>query len=173
MTAGAGPPLDKLIEPGGTSFEITGGTARFDIRVLDKTGETIDRESRTVEAAAALRQALGLAATVHRARTVAERRSLPAGEAPIHAGREFVRTDRLLIRIRAYGQQAPAATITSRLIDRSGATLVPLAVTGPSEGWHRVDLPLASIAAGDFAVVIEAQSGDDRAETVVPLRVRR
>jgi VWFA-related protein len=172
LTAGAEPPVEKVIEPGGTGFEIAGSTAQLAIRVLDKSGDVIDRESRTVETPAA-GAALGLAATVHRARNVAETRSLAAADAPIHAGREFARTDRLLIRIRPHGASAPAAAITGRLIDRRGATLLPLTIGGPSEGWHRLDLPLASIAPGDFAIVIEARSGDDRAETVVPLRVRR
>ncbi len=172
LTAGAEPPVEKIIEQGGTSFEIAGGTAQLAVRVLNTAGDVIDRESRTVEAAAA-RPALGVAATVHRARNVAEMRSLAAADAPIHAGREFSRGDRLVIRIRAYGNQAAAAAITGRLIDRRGATLVPLTIGGPSDGWHRLDLPLASIAPGDFAIVIEAQSGDNRAETVVPIRVRR
>ena len=79
----------------------------------------------------------------------------------------------MLIRIRAYGTQAQAAAITARLIDRKGATLIALPITGRPGDWQRLDLPLASIAPGDFAVVIEARSGDDRAETVVPLRIRR
>ncbi len=52
LTAGAEPPVEKVVDPGGTSFEIAGSTARLAIRVLDKTGEVIDRESRTVETAA-------------------------------------------------------------------------------------------------------------------------
>jgi hypothetical protein len=66
-----------------------------------------------------------------------------------------------------------AATLAGRLVDRRGATLIPLAISGSADGWHQLDLPLASIAPGDFAVVIEAQSGEERAETVVPLRVKR
>ena len=172
LTAGAEPGVEKVVDPSGTSFEIAGSTARLAIRVLDKTGEVIDRELRTVETAA-VPQALGLAATVHRARNVAETRALSAGDPPIHAGREFSRSERVLVRIRAYGTQAQAAAITARLIDRRGTTLIALQITAPPGDWHRLDLPLASIAPGDFAVVIEARSGDDRAETIVPLRIKR
>ncbi len=87
--------------------------------------------------------------------------------------REFVRTDRLAIRLRAYGSSAAAAEVTGRLIDRRGTTLIPLAIAGSSNGWHHLDLPLASIAPGDFAIVFEARSGDHRAEAIVPVRVRR
>jgi len=72
-----------------------------------------------------------------------------------------------------YGTSAAAAEITGRLIDRRGATLIPLAIAGHVEGWHRLDLPLASIAPGDFAIVLEARSGEERAEAIVPLRVKR
>jgi hypothetical protein len=50
--------------------------------------------------------------------------------------------------------------------------LLPLAVSGSSAGWQ-IDLPLASIAPGDFALVFEARSADGRAEAMVPLRIRR
>ena len=109
---------------------------------------------------------------VHVARNPAEARALSAPDAPVHAGREFVRTDRLAIRIRTYGTSAAAAEVTGRLIDRRGATLIPLAIAGPSNGWHQLDLPLASIAPGDFAIVFEARSGEQRAEAIVPLRCR-
>ena len=163
--------IERSIDPGGTSFEVPDGQVHLSIRVFDKTGEILDRETRSLMTNRP-GDALRLTAIVHRASNPAEARALLAANAPIYAGREFVRTDRLLIRIYADGKAAAGATITGRLIDRRGATLVPLAVSGSAEAW-RVDLPLASIAAGDFALVFAAQSGDERAETVVPLRVRR
>jgi len=45
--------------------------------------------------------ALGLTAVVRRAGNPAESRAPTAADAPVHAGRDFLRTDRLLIRIRA------------------------------------------------------------------------
>ena len=141
------------------------------MRVLDKAGEILDRETRTIQPAAAA--PLALTPVVYVARTPAEARALSAPDAPVHAGREFVRTDRLAIRLRTYGTSAAAAEVTGRLIDRRGATLIPLAIAGSSNGWHQLDLPLASIAPGDFAIVFEARSGEHRAEAIVPLRVKR
>ena len=136
-----------------------------------KAGEILDRENRTIQPA--LERPLGLTPVVYVARTPAEARTLSDPTAPVHAGREFVRTDRLAIRLRTHGSSAADVEITGRLIDRRGATLIPLAIAGPSNGWHHVDLPLASIAPGDFAIVFEARSGEHRAEAVVPLRIRR
>jgi VWFA-related protein len=163
--------VEGAVQPGGTSFDVPEGPVQLSIRVLDRTGEIVDRDTRSVDAQPA-EGPLWLAAIVHRAATPAEAHTLLAADAPIYAGREFVRTDRLLIRVHAYGKADQPATISGRLIDRRGATLLPLAISGSPDTW-RVDLPLASIAPGDFAIVFEAQSGDQRAETVVPLRVRR
>ena len=171
VTSGTGPPVEGVVKPGGTTFEIGTGSAQLAALVLDKSGEILDRENRTIQPAPAT--ALGLTPVVYVARTPAEARTLSASDAPVHAGREFVRTDRLAIRLRIYGTSAANAEVTGRLIDRRGATLVPLAIAGPSNGWHLLDLPLASIAAGDFAIVFEARSGEHRAEAVVPVRVRR
>ena len=111
------------------------------MRVLDKAGEILDRETRTIQPAA--EAPLALAPVVYVARTPAEARALSAPDAPVHAGREFVRTDRLVIRLRTYGTSAAAAEVTGRLIDRRGATLIPLAIAGSSNGWHQLDLPRA------------------------------
>jgi VWFA-related protein len=171
LTSGSGPPVEQVVEPGGTTFDIGHGRAQLAVLVLDKSGEILDRENRTIQPAP--ETALGLTPVVYVARTPAEARTLSAPDAPVHAGREFVRTDRLAIRLHTYGPSAPAAEVTGRLIDRRGATLIPLAIAGSSKGWHHLDLPLASIAPGDFAVVFEARSGEHRAEAIVPLRVRR
>ena len=167
----AGTLVEGRVAPGGTSFEVPDGTVQLSIRVLDRAGEVVDRETRSVITRSA-EDRLWLTAVVHRAASPAEVRSLAASDPPIYAGREFLRTDRLLIRIQAYGKTAGPVTLTGRLIDRRGATLLPLAISGSSAGWQ-LDLPLASIAPGDFALVFEAQSGDEQAETVVPFRVRR
>jgi VWFA-related protein len=163
--------VEGRVQPGGTSFEVPDGAVQLTIRVLDRAGEVVDRETRSVTTRSA-EDRLWLTAVVHRAASPAEARLLAASDPPIYAGREFLRTDRLLIRIHAYGKTGESVTLTGRLIDRRGATLLPLAISGSSPGWQ-LDLPLASIAPGDFAVVFEAQSGGERTETVVPLRVRR
>jgi VWFA-related protein len=171
LTSGSGAPIDQVLEPGGTTFEIGTGRAELAMLVLDKAGEVIDRENRAIQPAP--ETPLGLTPVVYLARTPAEARTLSDPKAPVHAGREFVRTDRLAVRLRTYGTSAASAEVTGRLIDRRGATLIPLAIAGPANGWHHLDLPLASIAPGDFALVFEARSGEHRAEAIVPVRIRR
>ena len=45
VTSGSGAPVEQLVEPGGTTFEIGNGSAQLSVRVLDKAGEILDREN--------------------------------------------------------------------------------------------------------------------------------
>ena len=167
---------DRPIEPAGTTFEVQAGTLKLAVKVMDAKGEVIDRETRSVPLARAADEALTLATPVlYRIRTPAELRALLAAEQPpIHAGRVFTRTDRLIVRVSPYGRGADAATVAARLIDRRGAILTRLTV-GPAPGGsgYQLDLPLSSVAAGEFAIVIEAARGESRVEALVPFRVVR
>lgn len=89
------------------------------------------------------------------------------------AGREFVRTDRVFVRFAVYGNEAGRATVSAQLRNRTGAPLMPLALTtlAGGETRYQVDLPLASNARGDYLVAVEATHGDERARMLVPLRV--
>jgi VWFA-related protein len=173
VTTPGAPAIEKTVAAGGTTFDIPDAEATVALRVSNAAGEIIDREVRTIAPLDAAQAVLAVAAIVRVARSPAEQRAVTAADAPIHAGREFVRTDRLWIRVLAFGSGSAGAEMAARLIDRRGNTLTPLAVKRSPDGWHELDLPLASIAPGDFAVVFEAHSGAGQAETLVPFRVRR
>jgi hypothetical protein len=109
---------------------------------------------------------------VLRARSEAERRALGgASAAAPFAGREFFRTDRLIIRFQLYG--TASGIVTASFLDRTGrvrATL-PVGPAGDRAGTYEVDLPLSFAAPGEYLVAIAAASGEQKAETLVPLRV--
>jgi hypothetical protein len=79
-------------------------------------------------------------------------------------GREFLRTDRLLIRFDVYGTDAP----TAALLNRAGQKMadLPIAAT-TSGGTHQIDFALGSIAPGEYLVELTAGG----AKELVPLRV--
>ena len=58
-----------------------------------------------------------------------------------------------------------------RLVDRRGKPLTDLPFTRTPDG-SSVDLPLQSIARGDYLIAIEAVHGDTRSAAYVPIRVR-
>jgi hypothetical protein len=93
---------------------------------------------------------------------------------PVHAGRDFVRTDRLIVRIPVHGATSDRAVVRATLLDGRGTKLVELpALRTPDGQGVQLDLPLGSIAAGVFVLVVEATSGADRADAHVPFRVLR
>ncbi len=148
------------------------GVVQLQTTIRDAQGQTIDEDTRviTVLDFATLPLALGTP-VVHRVRNPSELRALTAGsEPPPFASREFSRGDRLFIRLAVYGSVAAGATVSANLLGRSGAALLPLPLTKAS-GSYQIDLPLSSVARGDYLIEIAAIAGDDRATTLVPLRI--
>jgi VWFA-related protein len=80
------------------------------------------------------------------------------------AGREFLRTDRLLIRFDVYGAESP----TALLLNRNGQKMseIPVAPT-TTGGTHQVDLGLGAIPPGEY--LVEISVGD--AKELIPLKV--
>ena len=63
------------------------------------------------------------------------------------------------------------ATVTANLLGRRGAQLATLPLkTVPGRGYE-IDLPIGSIARGEYVISIEASRGADQAKTLVSFRV--
>jgi VWFA-related protein len=157
------------------SFPAAPGVLRMRITARDAEGDVVEDGARsvTVPDFSAIQLALS-SPVLLRAQNAAELRTLTAAADPVpFAGHEFVRTDRLLVRFTLYGDPAGRATVTARLVSRTRSTLVTLPVT-PMAGTERtfqIDLPLASVARGDFLIAIEATDGVAQAAAMVPVRV--
>jgi VWFA-related protein len=87
-----------------------------------------------------------------------------------HEGRAFTSGDRLIIRFRVDGTAAGAATVAAGLVDRRGKRLTDLPLRAEQAAWL-IDLPLTSIARGDYLIGVEAASGVQRSTAYVPIRV--
>ena len=89
---------------GGTSFEAPPGPLQLAIAMTDAAGEVVDREQRLLQVPDPASTRLALSTpVVFRARTLKESRE---PRLPVHAGREFERTDRVLIRFVTFGAVA-------------------------------------------------------------------
>jgi VWFA-related protein len=84
--------------------------------------------------------------------------------------RDFARSDRIVMKIALEGDLASAAALSIGLIDRRGKRLTDLPFTRAANGWL-LDLPLQSIARGDYLIEIAATSGETRSIAYVPIRV--
>ena len=81
--------------------------------------------------------------------------------------REFSRTDRLLVRVPAYGAGGTTAVLGVRLLNRAGQAMTALAAApAGAPGVQQVEVPLAGLAPGDYLIEIKA-SGDSGAATEI------
>ena len=71
--------------------------------------------------------------------------------------REFRRTERLIIRVPAYGAAGPVE-VAARLLNRVGQTMRELDVMpGGAPGLTQFDLPLAALAPGEYFLQFTVQ----------------
>jgi len=92
------------------------------------------------------------------------------------ASRTFSRTERLLIRVPAYGPNNIAPVVTARLLNRRGTPMRQLEVVdGPlPPGTIQFDLPLVSLAPDEYRVELVAANptgNRDEAKELLPIRV--
>jgi VWFA-related protein len=90
------------------------------------------------------------------------------------ADREFSRTDRLLIRTDAYAPGNAVVTVTSKLLNKQGQRLADIPVTAPAEAGQAfmIDLPLASLAPGEYLLELTAATeGHQSATQLIPFRL--
>ena len=162
------------VNEAGSTFSVPSGAVHLDFTVRDSTGEVIDREQREVPIPNPEKTTLALATPVlSRARSAAELRALATEPSPtVFAGRDFSRTDRLLVHVAPYGSTAAQANVTAELVGRRGSTLAELPMK-PARGGYQLDLPLTSLATGEFLIAIVARTEADRVEAFVPIRIAR
>jgi len=169
-TGGAAPRL-----PARVSFEAKPGKMQLRVSVEGAGSEVLDSEIReiTVPDLTSPQTTIGTP-ELFRARTVREFQQLKgdADAVPI-AVREFSRTDRLLIRVPAYGAGTAVPALTARLLNRTGQPMLDLAVaasTSPS-GEAQIELPLAGLAPGEYLVEVKAAGEGGDAKELVGFRV--
>ncbi|MGH9257369.1 MAG: VWA domain-containing protein [Vicinamibacterales bacterium] len=133
-------------------------------------GGTLDSEIRTITVPDLTSPDAALSTPrVHRARTALDFRTVAGDANAVPAiGREFSRTERLLIRFDVYGNATPTAV----LLNRGGQKMADVPVTATTVGGtHQIDLSLASVATGEYLVEITVKGATGEAKELVPLRV--
>jgi VWFA-related protein len=165
------------VEPTGTSFLAPAGTIDLAITIRDATGEVLDRIPRTITVVLPDSPSLALTTpVVVRSRNARELRVNAATTAPpVHAGRDFEHTDRMLVRFGIQGTgEGEGVTTRASLLDRRGAPLVELPVVRDAvRGGFYVDLPLSNIARGEYVIAIEASRAEQKAEAHLAFRIVR
>jgi hypothetical protein len=94
-----------------------------------------------------------------------------AGATPV-ATREFSRTDRVFIRVPAYGRSSSQPTVTARLLNRAGNPIADLPVApSASAGQPEIDLTLATFPVGEYVVEVTATGDGGEAKELVGFRI--
>ncbi len=162
--------------PGGSvSFEVPPGRVqlRMSIQGGDAALDSDDREVIVPDMTST--EVMFGTARIHVARNALELRALTkALDAMPTADRDFRRTDRLVIRADAYAPGSLALKVTSRLLNKQGQRLADIPVTAPPAAGqpYLIDLPLASLAPGEYLLELTAAiEGHEPATQLVPFRL--
>ena len=110
---------------------------------------------------------------VLRARTVKEFRDLSVDAKAIPTpGREFRRTDRLILRFDVSSPGGVTPEVTARLLNRAGQPMndLPLAASSTGSGFQ-LDLPLAGMAAAEYIIEVSAKAESGQARQLVAFKV--
>jgi len=152
------------------SFEVAPGKMQLRVAVEGSTSQVLDSEVREIAVPdLTAPQTLFSTPEVFRARTLRDFQQLKADpDAVPVAGREFSRTERVLVRVAAYGPANSVPMIKVRLLNRGGQPLNDLMVTPApgSPGASQIELPLSGLAAGEYLVEISAGDASDAKELV-------
>jgi hypothetical protein len=87
------------------------------------------------------------------------------------ADRAFSRTERVFVRVDAYGPGTAPPEIAARLLNRAGTGVLDMPVQA-SGATGEVDVALASLAAGEYLLELNAKSEAGTAQQLVAFRVR-
>lgn len=169
--AAASPPRP----PASVTFDAEPGAMQLRIAVLGDKGETLDIDVRDVKVPdfTTVQVALSTPA-VFRSATAREFQALAANPSPAPtAGREFRRTERLLIRFEAYGPGSESPQVSARVLNRGGTGMADVPVRAPVSPltFYQLDLPLAGFAAGEYLVEVKAKGASGEASELVPLKI--
>jgi VWFA-related protein len=90
------------------------------------------------------------------------------------ADRDFRRTDRLVVRAEAYAPGNALVKVAAKLLNKQGQALADVPISAPAAPTdpHVVDLPLASLAPGEYLLELSAAAeGASAATQLIPFRV--
>ncbi len=159
--------------PSRVVFEVAPGKMQLRLAVEGAGAGVLDSEVRDIVVPDLTSTQTSLGTPVlFRARTPREIQQLKADPQAVPATtREFSRTDRVFMRVAAYGAGAPALSV--RMLNRAGQSMSELPITSPaSPGVDAVvDVPLAGVAPGDYIIEVKATGEGGEAKELIGFRV--
>ncbi|MBI3490425.1 MAG: VWA domain-containing protein [Acidobacteria bacterium] len=164
-------------EPGATAaralFETPPGRLRLRMSIQDAGAQVLDQDVRELAVRDLHAGVVISTPEVLRARTAREFRSIDTVAAVPVASRDFSRTETLLIRFHASGSSSERPALSARLLGRMGQVMRDLPVTPAAtpDGENTIDLSLAGLASGEYAIEVTAKSAAGEATDRITFRV--
>jgi len=153
------------------TFTAAPGPLHLRHQLIEADGSRSDRQESSLEVPDFKTAVAVTTPVVYRARTPLELRTLLAATDPSpYAGRQFDRTDRVLVRFSVLGSGAGDATVTAHLLGKTGRALATLPLKS-AQNAYELDLPLGSIAHGEYVIAFEVSHGADQVRQLLPFRV--
>jgi len=110
---------------------------------------------------------------LYRARTPRDAQAILANAAAVPtADRIFARTERMVVRIDAFGPGESKPAVTAKLLNRAGSAMSDLTVQVAPTGATQMEVPLAQLAAGDYLLELTAKGDAGSAQEVIAFRLR-
>jgi VWFA-related protein len=164
MRTGVGAPVS-------VSFDLPPGKIEMRLAVEAAAGGVLDSEQRELTVPD-LSGGAALLSTprVYRARTVREAQVIARDGAAVPlAGRDFARTEHVIVRFDSYAGGPPSAV----LLNSHGQRITDVPVTAATAGGtHLIDFPLGALATGEYVLEISAKgSGGTETKELVPLKI--
>jgi hypothetical protein len=184
LSADGARPFEGVVLPAGTTggradhsarravFDVAPGPLSLKMTIEDEAAKPIDSDVREMVIRDMRAQVAIGSPEFLRARNEVEFRTLAADpdSVPV-AGREFGRTDTLILRMAAYAPD-DHPRVTARLLNRMGQPMRDLPVTaGGSERPYQMDLRLASLPPGEYFIETTVSSSAGEAKDLTGFRV--
>jgi hypothetical protein len=150
------------------------GRVELDLTVVAADGRELDREARDVDVPEnGAARASALVPEIIRARTYREYHAAArdSGAVPTPT-REFLRSDRLIVRAPAQQTKDHPLSISARILNRWGQPMRDLEpIEGPDDAIVQFGLPLSWLVPGQYEIELRTTQPGGEASQKIPLKV--
>ena len=160
----------------GAAVSFTAPAGQLELRMIVENagGQVIDSTTQSLTIPDYARTQVSLSTPrLYRARTAREALLVRnnADAAPT-ATREFSRAERLLVRLDAYAATAgDKPAVTAKLLNRAGTTMADVPIQAAEGKPYLIDFPLASLAAGEYIIQVDAKTASGTAQEMIGFKV--
>jgi VWFA-related protein len=155
------------------SFNAPAGPVQLRIMVMGARGQVIDSSEQDITVPDYTHTQVSIGTPrVYRARSAYEMAQVRNNvNAVPTVEREFSRTERLLVRFDAYAADRTAPAVTAKLLNRAGQSMADVPIQAVAGKPFQIDLPLASLAAGQYLLELDAKTASGTAQEMIAFRV--